>query len=79
MGRIKQLMVKKAALQLFEQVEGFNDNFENNKKLLKNTMPSKSVQNKVAGGLVRLAKKQKQKDNAKKTRTEEVLDERRDY
>ena len=72
-------MVKKAALQLFEQVEGFNDNFENNKKLLKNTMPSKSVQNKVAGGLVRLAKKQKQKDNAKKTRTEEVLDERRDY
>lgn len=78
MGRIKPLMVKKAALQLFEQVEGFNDNFENNKKLLKDTMPSKAVRNKVAGGLVRLAKKQKQKDKPKKTR-DEVLDERRDY
>ena len=79
MGRIKQLMVKKAALQLFEQVEGFNDNFENNKKLLKDTMPSKSVRNKVAGGLVRLANKQKQKDKPKKTRDEEVSNERRDY
>ena len=60
MGRIKQAMVKKAARELFEGSSEFSVDFERNKKLLKGMMPSKKVQNKVAGGLVRLAK-QKQK------------------
>ncbi|MBU0761237.1 MAG: 30S ribosomal protein S17e [Nanoarchaeota archaeon] len=61
MGRIKQLMIKKAARELFATVEGFSEDFEKNKKLLKNTMPSKSVRNKVAGGIVRLATQERQK------------------
>lgn len=63
MGRIKSTMVKRTSLQLFEGVEGFSESFERNKKLLKDTMPSKAVRNKVAGQLVKLAKARKQKEN----------------
>jgi ribosomal protein S17E len=62
MGRIKSLMVKKAAFQLVEDVEGFSSDFEHNKKFLKDTMPSKSVRNKVAGFIARLKKKQEKND-----------------
>ena len=64
MGRIKSTMVKKAARKVFEESEGFNDSFENNKKLLKGTVSYKSTRNKIAGEIVRLAKKRKQKDKA---------------
>lgn len=53
MGRIKSLMVKKAARQLINE-DVFNTEFENNKKALKNTMPSKSVKNKIAGYITRI-------------------------
>lgn len=53
MGRIKSLMVKKAARQLINE-DVFNAEFENNKKALKNTMPSKSVKNKIAGYITRI-------------------------
>ena len=49
MGRIKSLMIKRAAKQLLDGENSFTDSFEHNKKLLKNTMPSKSTKNKVAG------------------------------
>ena len=58
MGRIKSTMIRKAARELVETAEGFNSNFENNKKLLKGTMPYKSVRNKVAGAIVVLKKQQ---------------------
>lgn len=58
MGRIKSTMIRKAARELVETAEGFNSNFENNKKLLKGTMPYKSVRNKVAGAIVVLKKRQ---------------------
>jgi ribosomal protein S17E len=61
MGRIKSLMVKKAARQLLNEPV-FNAEFENNKKYLRNTMPSKPIRNKIAGYIARLnrmkAKKQ---------------------
>lgn len=56
MGRIKSTMIKKAARQLLEGEHGFSTNFENNKKLLKDTMPSKPIRNKVAGYISRLIK-----------------------
>lgn len=56
MGRIKSAMIKKAASQLYSDVEGFNEGFANNKILLKGTIASKSSRNKVAGGIVRLAR-----------------------
>ena len=55
MGRIKSLMIKKAAKQLIvADSEGFNDKFEYNKKTLGNNLPSKPIRNKVAGYITRL-------------------------
>ena len=73
MGRIKSGMIRKAASQLAESVEGFSGDFENNKKLLKGTVPYKSMRNKLAGQLVRLAKENKKnerRDNRKEGTTD---------
>lgn len=56
MGRIKSKMIKNAANQLLEKQHSFNEDFENNKKRLSNTMPSKSIRNKIAGYLARIIK-----------------------
>jgi len=56
MGRIKSLMVKRAAKQLIVLYKSrFSVSFEENKKVLGNRMPSKSVRNKIAGYLSRLS------------------------
>ena len=52
-------MIKKTAKQLVAE-PGFSEDFDNNKKMLGNTMPSKSVRNKIAGYIARLVR---QKDN----------------
>lgn len=54
MGRIKSTMVKRAAEQLLDGENDFNDSFEHNKKLLGSTMPSKPIRNKIAGYIARL-------------------------
>ena len=57
MGRIKSLMVKKAARQLLAVHTGFNESFSDNKRILGGkTMPSKPIRNKVAGYISRLTK-----------------------
>jgi len=62
MGRIKSLLVKKTAKSLIEKGIPFTTDFETNKKILGNTMPSKSIRNKIAGYITRLQKlKQKNK------------------
>jgi len=63
MGRIKSLMVKKAAKQILDE-KVFNTEFENNKKALKDTMPSKPIKNKIAGYITRLMKVKAQKQAA---------------
>ena len=60
MGRIKTTMVKRATFELMKQDIPFSGDFEENKKILKDTMPSKKVRNKIAGYIARL-KKQEQK------------------
>ena len=55
MGRIKSTMVKKTAKKLLVEREAyFSESFEDNKKALSSTMPSKPIRNKVAGYLSRL-------------------------
>ncbi|HLC31921.1 MAG TPA: 30S ribosomal protein S17e [Candidatus Nanoarchaeia archaeon] len=55
MGRIKLLMVKKTAKQLLIGDEGkFTDKFDHNKKLVRGLLPSKPIENKVAGYIARL-------------------------
>ena len=77
MGRIKSLMIKKAARELHEQVPDFTEDFEYNKKLLSGSIHYKSMRNKVAGGIVRLVRAQKQKElnKNKKVLSEEVVEE----
>ena len=58
MGRIKSAMIRRAAREIVESSEGFNSNFERNKRLLKGTIPYKSVRNRVAGEIVNLKKKE---------------------
>jgi len=58
MGRIKSIMVKRAAKQLLEGENNFNSSFERNKKILGNTMPSKPIRNKIAGYIARLLRAQ---------------------
>ena len=59
MGRIKSLMVKKAARQLLENNADFTDSFEHNKKSLRGLMHRKPIQNKIAGYIGRLIKAKK--------------------
>ena len=70
MGRIKPIMVKKAASQLFETVDGFGEDFVHNKKLLNGTIVYKSIRNKVAGEIVHLARKLRQKEDAERKPSE---------
>ncbi len=57
MGRIKSTLIKRTAENLIKENIEFSDNFEKNKKLLGDTMPSKKIRNMVAGYITRLKKK----------------------
>ena len=79
MGRIKSLMVKKAAKQLLAALESetFTTEFNHNKRVLGSTMPSKSVRNKIAGYLARVVKMRKvEKEMASSIPTPSVSIER---
>lgn len=56
MGRIKSTLVKRTAKELMRQME-FTEAFDQNKKHLHNTMPSKKIRNKIAGYISRLQRK----------------------
>ena len=58
MGRIKTTMIKRATFELIELDIPFGDSFEENKKILKDTMPSKKVRNKIAGYIARLKRRE---------------------
>ena len=47
MGRIKSALVKRTAFKLMKDAEGFSGEFDNDKKMLGNTMPSKKLRNKI--------------------------------
>ena len=57
MGKIKSKAIKKSANILLEKGVKFTDSFEENKKILNDTMPSKKLRNQLAGFLARLKKK----------------------
>jgi len=58
MGRIKPKLIKRTTRALLSQENKFSSNFEENKKRLADTMPSKKVRNKIAGYLVRLKERE---------------------
>jgi ribosomal protein S17E len=65
MGRIKSKMIKNAAKELLASNIVFSPDFNDNKKILANHLPSKPVRNKVAGYIARLVK---MKNNPKAVR-----------
>ena len=57
MGRIKSALIKRTAKQLIEKnPEIFSSDFEQNKKILGKTMPSKRLRNMIAGYITRIKK-----------------------
>ena len=60
MGRIKTKPIKKAGTGLVEaSPDLFSTDFEHNKKVLGNNMPSKKVRNMIAGYISRVKKNTK--------------------
>jgi len=57
MGKIKSKLVKRTANELIKRGVQFSKSFEENKKILGKTMPSKKIRNQMAGFLARLKKK----------------------
>lgn len=55
MGRIKSIIIKRTSRQVIEKApECFGKTFEENKKSLGRTMPSKRLRNKIAGYVTRI-------------------------
>lgn len=59
MGKIKSKLIRRTAKGLEEKGVEFTDSFGDNKKILKNTMPSKKIRNQLAGFLAKTKKKEK--------------------
>ena len=60
MGKIKSKMVKRSANSLIKEGIEFTESFEKNKKILKDTMPSKKLRNQMAGFLSKIKKQERQ-------------------
>ena len=60
MGKIKSKSVKRTAEELRRRGVTFSKNFDGNKKVLGNSMPSKKIRNQIAGYLVTLEKREAQ-------------------
>jgi len=56
MGRIKSKLVKRTSNALAKEENQFTEKFEDNKKLLKQGMPSKKIRNQIAGFIARKKK-----------------------
>jgi len=60
MGRVKSALIKRTARKLLKEENVFSENFDKNKKVLADTMPSKRLRNQIAGYIARLKKQEKQ-------------------
>ncbi len=61
MGKIKGKLIKRTSERFIAEGIDFSENFEENKKILGNTMPSKKIRNQMAGYLARLKKAESKK------------------
>lgn len=62
MGKIKSKMMRRTAETLMkdEEIE-FSEDFEKNKKILGDTMPSKKLRNRIAGLISRMKRQEAKK------------------
>ncbi|MEX0920768.1 MAG: 30S ribosomal protein S17e [Candidatus Pacearchaeota archaeon] len=59
MGKIKSKLIKRTAKELQKKGIEFSEDFEENKKILGKTMPSKKIRNQIAGFLTRERKRER--------------------
>ncbi len=59
MGKIKSKFIRRTADIFLKEGIEFSEDFEENKKILQDTMPSKKIRNRMAGYLCRLKKQKK--------------------
>lgn len=59
MGKIKPKSVRKAAVNLLERGIEFEEDFEKNKKILGNDLPSKKMRNQLAGLIAKMKKRER--------------------
>ena len=59
MGKIKSKLVKRSAEELARQGIEFSEDFEENKRILGKTMPSKKIRNQMAGYASRMKVQEK--------------------
>jgi len=69
MGRVKNSLIKRTARSLLKEENKFTDKFEDSKRLLGSSMPSKRLRNQIAGYIARL--KQQENARAEKLKSEE--------
>ena len=56
MGKIKSKLIRRTADSLLKREIEFKNNFNDNKKILGRTMPSKKIRNQIAGLLGKIKK-----------------------
>lgn len=59
MGKIKSKLIKRTAHSLIKKGISFAEEFEINKRIIGNEMPSKKLRNQLAGFLARIKKQEK--------------------
>ena len=59
MGKIKSKLVRRSAQIFMDRGVNFEEEFEKNKKILGNNMPSKKLRNQMAGYLSRFKKQER--------------------
>lgn len=72
MGKIKSKLVRRSSGILLKEDIGFSDSFENNKKILGRTMPSKKIRNQMAGLISKLKRQETEKELRIKKETEKA-------
>lgn len=63
MGKIKSKLIRRTSDSLIKQGIKFEGDFERNKKILGNSMPSKKIRNQMAGFLARIKKRENTQTN----------------
>lgn len=58
MGKIKSKMMRRTSEILLREEIPFSEDFNNNKKILGNTMPSKKLRNRIAGLISRMKRQE---------------------
>ncbi len=59
MGKIKSKLVRRTSQTFINRGVNFSEDFDKNKRILENSMPSKKLRNQIAGYLSRVKKQER--------------------